>query len=122
MKRNRSMEKSFVKIGDELIQEGTLLGFKGGQTLFYQGHLPYGVFVIASGWVDLVFEEKNGLRETFRAPLNTPIGIDLLYDSFPYPFTAIAREPVVAFFIEKNSLMRILKPEASRPASVAHEA
>lgn len=103
------MKRSFVQTWEALIHESALLEFKGGQTLFYQGHLPYGVFVIASGHVDLIFENKDGKKETIAAPINAPIGIDLLYDSFPYPFTALAREPVVAFFIEKNALRRVLQ-------------
>jgi len=108
------MKDSFIKTWDKLVQESTLLGFKKDQTLFYQGHLPYGVFIIASGKVDFISEDNDGQKEVIGAPLNTPIGIDLHYDNYPYPFTAIARGPVVAFFIHKSSLNKILKPDSGK--------
>lgn len=113
MKESESLRQSFLKKWDALLKESTLLALKKDQVLFYQGHLPYGVFVVASGEVDLVYENNPGEKETVSAPLNTPIGVDFLYDNVPYPFTAVARGSVVTMFIDKNQLKRVLEKKPS---------
>jgi CRP-like cAMP-binding protein len=42
---------------ETLIGEGKKLAFKKGQVLFYEGHEPYGVFVLEKGAV--IYNRKN---------------------------------------------------------------
>jgi CRP-like cAMP-binding protein len=81
-----------------------------GQVLFYQGHYPYGIFLIHSGRLEL----RDTLQETVipcGLGKGTLIGIDLLQTDLPYPYTGIATEDVEASFLDKVRFFDLLKNE-----------
>lgn len=80
----------------KMIKESTLIDFKQDQVIFYEGHIPYGVFIFVSGHVSL--NSKNHPQKK-EAPLNVPIGVDSFFDRSPYSNTALAETPVKAYFI-----------------------
>lgn len=100
----QNMKKIFLKSWDKLMLESVLHQYHKDQVLFYESHLPYGIFVILSGSVMLVNEDKDGNPIEVSASLFNPIGFDILFAKQKYPFTAVARSDVKALFIPKSSL------------------
>ena len=91
-----------LKHWGELMQGGDLLEFKKGQTLFYQGHQPYGVYLIVSGEISLIEKDKAGQKNIQKALIGIPIGIDLICYHQAYPFSGVANTEGCAFFIPKS--------------------
>jgi CRP-like cAMP-binding protein len=84
--------------------------YRKGQVLFYQGHYPYGIFLIHSGRLEL----RDTLKEAAipcELGKGTLIGVDLLQTDLPYPYTGIAAEDVEASFLEKVRFFELLKSE-----------
>ncbi len=97
-------KKGFFKVWDKLIEQSVLHQYHNGQCLFYEGHLPYGIFIIVSGLVSLVGNESNSQDNSLPIPLYHPVGFDILMSQQHYPFTATAQNDVKAVFIAKSSL------------------
>jgi CRP-like cAMP-binding protein len=79
-----------------------------GSILFYRGHLPYGVFVIHSGAVELRVSEKDD-RSAIPAGPDTMIGLSSLIAGKPYPVCAVVVEKTVASFVGKTVLLDWIK-------------
>ena len=91
-----------------LLLQSTAVQLKKGQTLFYKGHMPCGVFVVVAGPVNYFQETGHAENPVGQFSNFQPIGIDLLTSQQPYPFTAIASgDDVRAYFISKNDLMAL---------------
>lgn len=102
-----AMAKNFLSYWEDLVRRSTHLQLKKGQKLFYEGHVPCGVFVIVSGKVSLFKDGKQGEGPVGQLAANQPIGIDLLANEQPYPFTAIADDDdVEAYFVSKSDLSK----------------
>ncbi len=99
------MAKNFLNYWEELMHSSTPVHLKKGQKLFYEGHAPCGVFVIVAGKVNLFHEENQEKKSIGQLALYQPIGIDLLANEQPYPYTAIAEDDVKVYFISKGDLM-----------------
>lgn len=90
----------------EFVNNGSLIGFKKGQILFYKGHFPYGVFVLLSGRVKLVHETEARVEEIYYLLKNEPFGLDLIVLDQEYPCVAIAEEDTKVLFIPKSLLQQ----------------
>lgn len=83
--------------------EATAMDFKKGQVLFYSGHLPYGIFILVSGAVKLLYE-GSGCKESLRFPETVPFGFDLIAMGTEYPCTAVTESEAKVLFLPKSSL------------------
>jgi len=101
------MEELYHKVWRDLLKYSTELNFKDGQDIFYEGHNPYGAFIILSG--DVTLTKASDSEKKLSAPLTVPIGLDLLLTGQTYPFTAVANGPVQARFVSKGLLLKYCK-------------
>ena len=99
---DRVLADRFVQTWRELVRQSTPLDVKKGQVLFYEGHAPCGVYVIASGTLSLKREEDGHFVGSLA--LFQLIGLDLLAGNIPYPYSAIAQSDAKAYFIAKSDL------------------
>ena len=91
-----------MDIWKQALQESTILHFNKGQVIFYQGHQPYGIFVIKSGSVVFTSQDHEEKEIHLLAPQKMPIGIDFIMGNETYPYSAVACSDVVVFFINKT--------------------
>lgn len=101
------MQDALQKFNDswDLLDEHCLpVKLQIGQSLFYQGHVPSGVFIVRSGTLEF---RKNG-KAIGQANLNEPIGLEDLLQGNNHPFDAVAITEVDGCFISKNDLEKIL--------------
>lgn len=97
--------KNYVSHWSDILKHGAILmEFKSGQEIFYENHVPYGVFIVLEGKLELIKHNNDEEHIKSYAPLNVPIGLDLLIHESSYPFTGIARSPLKVLFISKNNL------------------
>ncbi|MFH1016928.1 MAG: cyclic nucleotide-binding domain-containing protein [Pseudomonadota bacterium] len=75
--------------------------YRKGQVLFYQGHYPYGVFLIHSGRLELLDHQREVLLP-FDLGKGMLIGYELLQTEEPYPYTGIVAENLQASFLDKT--------------------
>lgn len=93
---------------EDSIARGQPVYFKRGQVLFYEGHIPYGVFVILSGRVSLLEGQTPCLREhSHLSPQGPVYGLDAALEETPSCCTCLAEEDCRALFISKSLLQRI---------------
>jgi CRP-like cAMP-binding protein len=104
------IKDGFLKVWNELIGQSVLYQYHKDQVLFYEGHLPYGIFIIVSGKVNLVCNDRETQEKGSSTPLYHPIGFDILLSQQHYPFTAIAQNDVKAVFIAKSCLRKLCQP------------
>ncbi len=93
-----------------------LSNYKSGQTIFYAGNDPLGLFTITSGLVKLETVSPSGSAHTLR--LIGPggvLGYRSLFANEPYHASAVAMEDVEMCFIPKTDVLGIFKqfPEAA---------
>lgn len=107
-KRVRSPLQSMVSlsVNNDLIQlisgiakNMTPLVFQKGQVLFYEGHIPFGFFVIKEGKVG--FSSGKSQNET----VEQVVGIQNVLSETPYSATCTAQTLVRAVFVPKSTVL-----------------
>lgn len=102
--------EAFLTHWSQIIKRGTPVDLKKGQILFYEGHMPCGVYIVTKGVVCLVKESPNNeIIKIGTVGLSQPIGLDLLQHNLPYPHTAIVEKEMQGFFVSKASLTDLTK-------------
>ncbi len=98
----------------DLLTEGQNLIFHKGQALFYEGHVPCGLFVLLSGHVQFT---REGLptQDTHLepAPQGTVVGLEPFSLGTHYCCTCTAIEECRVVFISKTQLLFLKKGEIS---------
>ncbi len=98
-----------------LTEHETLLRFRPGETLFSEGELPRGVYVLHSGTVKLLFSTRNGeMKALRRARPGQILGLSCVVTQHAYDCTGTAAESCEVAFIERDDLLRALE---SSPAA-----
>lgn len=92
----------FSKLSVDMVK----VHYHKGQTIFYKGHLPYGIYIFSSGKVGLVTGEKGS--DQIEAPNNVCIGLDSILADETLPFTAVAHSEVVGYFVCKAAVQKYL--------------
>ena len=98
----------------ELLKGGQKLTFRKGQVLFYEGHIPYGVFVIRSGSVN--FEQGETPCKDEHLWVSTQgkvVGLRQVLDGTPSCCTSLATEDCETTFISKTLLLPYLCEQPS---------
>lgn len=107
--RNAEHKPDAVQIWEGLWCKAVPMDFKKGQVLFYRGHLPYGVFVLVSGTVQLMYENASGSKVKARLPEFVPFGLDFVTMNAEYPCTAVAESDINVLFLPKSVIGDELK-------------
>lgn len=113
------MEKDFSAISEsqwnEAIAQGQALTFHRGQVLFYEGHMPYGIFLVRSGQVELSSCGESCAAESWSAPQGKIFGISHVVAGSPFCCTGVAATDCEVIFISKSRLEALLRGEAHDP-------
>ncbi|MFN7727738.1 MAG: Crp/Fnr family transcriptional regulator [Bdellovibrio sp.] len=91
-------------------QARTTSNFKAGQTIFYTGNEPLGLYTVQSGLVKLEVLSNDGSAHTLR--LMGPgqaLGYRSLFAKESYQATAIAVEDSRLCFLPKNTLLSLVE-------------
>ena len=96
-----SRNESGIYVLAERWEDAPLLHFKKRQALFYRGHLPYGVFMLTSGRVKLLFETNACDENPEHLSHYVPFGMDLIKMKIPYPCTGVAETDVSVLFLSE---------------------
>ncbi len=93
-------------------REGQPLSFRKGQVLFYEGHYPYGLFVLMSGQVSFTREGiPSGDDHRWPFLKREAIGVEALVKNEAYCCTCTAVRDCQAVFLSKTQLVPFLKKE-----------
>ncbi|OGW84381.1 MAG: hypothetical protein A3C35_07140 [Omnitrophica bacterium RIFCSPHIGHO2_02_FULL_46_11] len=103
MKTTIPLEKVKKYLAD-LVQAEERVNYKPGQTLFYEGHKPYGIYILRKGRIRL-FKKKNGGEELLKIiePAQT-LGEDEFLESKPFAYSAKAETDVSVSFFSRASM------------------
>lgn len=88
----------------------TVCRFKAGQTIFYAGNDPLGLFTIQGGLVKLEVTSPNGAAHTLRmVGPGGVLGYRSLFAQEPYHASAVAVKDCELCFISKTDILEIFK-------------
>lgn len=109
IRRKRKMETTipFNKVKKylaDLVQAEERVHYTPGQMLFYEGHKPYGIYVLRKGRIRL-FRKTNGGEELIKIIEPTRIlGESEFLGSTSFPYSAKAETDVSISFFSRASL------------------
>lgn len=110
MKKVQSLPAEAEQQLAALLEQGETVRFSKGQVLFYEGHEPYGIWVVRSGKVKVV---SSGLRCTAEAVWHSRAGDILgmwpLYRGRPFCCTGTAQTRCELVFISKSLVEDFLR-------------
>lgn len=96
----------FLELIEKLALDMIPLVYQKGQVLFYEGHVPYGLFVIKKGRVKLV----KGHKPLKDIESSTPIlGYQHLISETHYCASCLAETEVKAVFLPKTVVQEVMK-------------
>ena len=103
------LEKDWKKIS----VHSSPVAFKTDQTIFYEGHHPYGLFVILKGRVRFVAGDcpSPHPEHHFRIEQGDVVGLPHVWDDTPACCSCVADTDCEALFISKTLLLQHLKKE-----------
>lgn len=112
--RDRSLLCSNPDAIDEIQASKSTCNFKAGQTIFYAGNDPLGIFTIQKGLVKLEVTSESGTSHTLRflGP-GGALGYRSLFSNEPYHATAVAVEDCTLCFVPKSTLHNLVKNHPS---------
>lgn len=90
-----------------LISKGSLIHFKKGQVLFYEGHLPCGFYLLKKGEVSLFHTCTNGPSKE-DSEQDRLLGLVHLLSNTPNCFTCRAEDNVQVIFFPKVLVLEFL--------------
>ena len=91
---------------EQVAKNVTPLSFKADQTLLYEGHTPYGLFIVKKGEVCF---EKNGRTQLLNDMKPTMLGFKHLLSDTPYCTSCKAVSHVEAIFLPKKTFQDALE-------------
>ncbi|MBI1909489.1 MAG: cyclic nucleotide-binding domain-containing protein [Deltaproteobacteria bacterium] len=91
---------------NELLKQGQPLSFRKGQVLFYEGHIPYGLFIVQSGKVRYTRESGSCRAEHHVSSSEGEVlGLSHFFEENPYCCTCTASQNCQVVFISKSQLL-----------------
>lgn len=81
----------------EIARDSTPVVYRKDQVLFYEGHIPYGLFIIKEGNISL----SSGGIKSENAAHSSVVGFQHVLDQSPYCSTCTAVTEVKAVFLSK---------------------
>ncbi len=93
-----------------LVCKGQALSFRKGQVLFYEGHIPYGIYLVRSGIIAISSKQEECPPEVAgKIPQGEIYGLDAILQKHPFCCTGTAQTDCEAIFISRNLLEPMLK-------------
>lgn len=85
-----------------LVQVEKRIDYKAGQVIFYEGHKPYGIYVLRTGRIRL-FKKKNGREELLKImePLQL-LGVSEIRKDRVFDYSARAETDVSVSFFSRS--------------------
>lgn len=108
---NKKVISTLTEHWSDLLEGSQEMTFSRNQVLFYEGHYPYGLFVLVSGEVSFT---KNGQpcrgSHLWKSPKGEVIGVESLTSDAPSCCTSTAVQDSKVLFIPKSRLLPFLEP------------
>lgn len=98
-----SVTNDLLQLITKIAKSMTTIVFQKGQILFYEGHIPCGLFIIKEGRVEFSSEKT---RHDVPAPV---VGFQHILDQTPYCATCTAATKVKAIFLSKTVVEEVLQ-------------
>lgn len=96
-------------IDPSLSDREKFIRYRKGETLFREGELPRGIYILHSGIIELLFSAKNGQTKPLRGVRPGQIlGLSCVVTNRLHDCTATAIEPCEVAFIERDDFLEIL--------------
>lgn len=93
----------------DIILQGQVLNFCKGQVLCYEGHVPYGIFVIRSGEVSYrQGETPCQVKHERTSSEGRLVGLHHIFTGTPFCCTISAETDCEVLFISKTQLISFL--------------
>ena len=87
-----------------LVHAEERINYKSGQVLFYEGHQPYGIYVLRKGRIRL-FKKKNGGEELLKIIEPTQIlGETEFIEGKPFDYSAKSETDISVSFFSRASM------------------
>lgn len=96
---------------DSLASLGGEVHFQKDHVIFYDGHHPFGFYILKKGEVFLSRTTVFGLREDFTNPKKKLYGLFHLLTHTPHCAMAVAKTDVAMIFVPKSVVIEFLKKE-----------
>src|SRR3989338_6277077 len=95
---------------DWILSQGQEMTFRKGQNTFYEGHQPYGIFLLISGNIKFSNKAKSCSENHFwRCGSKKIIGLEFLENGTPFCFSCRATSDCSVIFLSKTSLSEMEK-------------
>lgn len=95
--------------------------FPRGETLFHEGRLPRGIFVLCEGRVKLSVCSENGKRLMLRvAGPGEVLGLSATMSGKPYELTAEVLDRAQVAFVKRKDLLKFLRDHQEACMQVVH--
>jgi CRP-like cAMP-binding protein len=83
-------------------------------TLFSQGEVPRGLYILKTGEASLIKQSASGsIVMSFQAGAGSLLGLPGFFGNEPYTLTAIARKGSVVNFVTRNDFEDLVQAEPS---------
>lgn len=106
----KTIPPSLEKNWQQIIQGGLSVSFRKGQTIFYEGHKPSGIFVLLSGEVELSEEKTPDQRHhRWRSPQGIVFGLSAIIEQRSFCCTGTAKSDSEVIFVPKTILLPFLE-------------
>lgn len=92
-----------------LLSQGEKITYRAGQDLFYEGHQPYGLFVILTGQVLLKKHGKQCVEHFWEAPRGKVPELDAWMSHSPLCCQGIAVSDCEVIFLPNSLLNQFVK-------------
>ncbi|MBI2890825.1 MAG: cyclic nucleotide-binding domain-containing protein [Nitrospirae bacterium] len=79
---------------------GTHQCYQPGQIIFYEGHMPLGIYLHQTGHITLL----RGRRPVRQCAVPCVLGLQLLFMNAPYPYSARTEDTVSLIFVPRTAL------------------
>ena len=94
-----------LELAKKAKEKGIPLSFEKGQVLYYEGHHPFGGFLIDKGRVGLKFHVKEGRDKSAGSPLEGEfIGLEEILQDKPYASTAMCLVKTRVYFLSRPQI------------------
>lgn len=107
---------------EDIVRLRTEVKFKSGQTIFYQGNEPLGLFVLQNGLVKLEANTLEGSSNTLRllGP-GQALGYRSMFAGEAYQASAICVEDCTLCFLPKNLLLPLVQKYPKVAVNLLHQ-
>ncbi len=112
---NAKMEVALQSQWSSLRRDGKELKFRKGQILAYEGHIPYGIFVLTSGSLEFSHADHQGEhpcegQHLVSMSLGQIFAMEQFFSDSPLCCTCRAATDCTVIFISKTQLLPLVTP------------